>query len=279
MKHLEPYLRHIAKMSSIINKRPTVAYDCRLFYVLSGKGKFISEGGEISLSADTLLYYPCGISYHFRPDPADPMAFITVNFDFTGNYGIRELLCPVYTEAYDPRLLQPSHKEIDEPCFLSAFLLSEASHLLVYLIKMLAIKNSDITYAEELCGSLLRSLLLEMLSCKDKSGPKNPIVNEAMAYIRNNFSEALTNERIAESVKYHPYYIGALFREHLGKTPHEYVDEIRLRHAEQLLLLSDGSIYEISSQCGYKTPEHFTRRFKLRYGMTPTAWRKRHRLI
>ena len=279
MKHLEPYLRHIAKMSSIINKRPTIAYDCRLFYVLSGKGTFLSEGGEIPLSADDLLYYPCGISYHFRPDPADPMAFITVNFDFTGNYGTKELLCPVYTEAYDPRLLQPSHKEIDEPCFLSAFLLSEASHLLIYLIKMLAFKNSDIAYAEELCGSLLRSLLLEMLSCKDKSGPKNPIVNEAMAYIRNNFSEALTNERIAESVKYHPYYIGALFREHLGKTPHEYVDEIRLRHAEQLLLLSDGSIYEISSQCGYKTPEHFTRRFKLRYGMTPTAWRKRHRLI
>ena len=260
-------------------KSPLAKRTLRGIYVLSGKGKFISEGGEIPLSADALLYYPCGISYHFRPDPADPMAFITVNFDFTGNYGIRELLCPVYTEAYDPRLLQPSHKEIDEPCFLSAFLLSEASHLLIYLIKMLAIKNSDIAYAEELCGSLLRSLLLEMLSCKDKSGPKNPIVNEAMAYIRNNFSEALTNERIAESVKYHPYYIGTLFREHLGKTPHEYVDEIRLRHAEQLLLLSDGNIYEISSQCGYKTPEHFTRRFKLRYGMTPTIWRKRHRLI
>ena len=100
-----------------------------------------------------------------------------------------------------------------------------------------------------------------------------------MAYIKANFKEPLSNGAVSRALKYHPYYLGALFRTHLGKTPREYIDEVRLAHAAELLALTDGGISEISAECGYKTPEHFTRRFKLHYGQTPTEWRKRRRLI
>lgn len=275
MKNFSPYLRFISRTSSLPNKRHTVAYDCRFLYVLSGRGKILLEGGELSLTPDTLLYYPSGIRYHVKSSPSEPMQFITVNFDFTDGYEKSGVLRPVYTENYDEALLQPSQKEIDEPLFLSPFLVEEAGNLLDYLVKAIEISREGGEYSEQLTSSLLRSLILEILHGKNRSLPNNKIILEATAYIRANFKEPLTNGSIANTLKYHPYYLGSLFREHLGKTPREYIEEVRQAHAAELLALTDFSIYEIAMCCGYKTAEHFTRRFKLHYGTTPTEWRKR----
>ena len=95
MKNLAPYLRFISCTSSLPNKRHTVAYDCRFLYVLSGSGKILIDGGELTLTPDTLLYYPSGIRYHLKSSPDDPMQFITVNFDFTCGYGKSGVLRPV----------------------------------------------------------------------------------------------------------------------------------------------------------------------------------------
>lgn len=279
MKNLSPYLRFINRTSSLPNKRYTVAYDCRFLYVLSGFGRILVDGEELSLRPDTLLYYPAGIRYHIKSESDEPMQFITVNFDFTDSYDRRELLSPVYTENYDPSLLQPSHREIDTPLFLSQFTIEKADNLLPYLVKMTEVSRDGGEYSSELASSLLKALILEILYGDNRSLPNSRIVLEAMAYIRENFKEPITNVSIAASLKYHPYYLGALFRRHLGKTPREYVDEVRLAHATELLALTDSGIYEIAAACGYKTAEHFTRRFKLRYGTSPTEWRKRRRLI
>ena len=275
MKNLSPYLRFISRTSSLPNKRHTVAYDCRFLYVLSGRGKILIDKGEINLAPDTLLYYPAGIRYHLKSSPSDPMEFITVNFDFTDRYGKSGVLRPVYAENYDERLLQASQKDIDEPLFLEPFVTEGAQGLRSYLVKAIEISREGGEYADALISSLLSGLILEILHCQNRSLPNNKIILDATAYIKAHFKESLTNVSIAASLKYHPYYLGALFREHLGKTLREYIDEVRLTHSAELLALTDLSIYETALSCGYKTAEHFTRRFKLRYGITPTEWRKR----
>ena len=279
MKNLSPYLRFISRTSNLPNKRFTIAYDCRFLYVLSGRGKMLIDGGELSLLPDTLLYYPAGIRYHLRSESDSPMQFITINFDFTDSYGRSEILPPVYTENYDPALLQPSHTEIGEDRFLYPFIITEADSFLDYLIKMTELSNEGGKYSRELSASLLKALIYEILYNENRSVSNNKIVTDAVAYIKANFKDPLTNISVAKALKYHPYYLGALFREHIGKTPREYIDEVRLSHAAELLALTDEGIYEISASCGYKTAEHFTRRFKIRYGITPTEWRKRRRLV
>lgn len=275
MKNLAPYLRFISRTSSLPNKRHTVAYDCRFLYVLSGSGKILIDGGELTLTPDTLLYYPSGIRYHLKSSPDDPMQFITVNFDFTSGYGKSGVLRPVYTENYDPVLLKASQREIDEPLFLLPFVTDRAEKLLPYLVKAVEISREGGEYSEALTSALLSALILEILHGKNRSLPNNQIILDATAYIKANFKESLTNVSVAEAIKYHPYYLGTLFRKHLGKTLREYIDDVRQAHAAELLALTNFNIYEVAISCGYKTAEHFTRRFKIRYGMTPTEWRKR----
>ena len=279
MEKLNPYLRFICKTSILPSKRHTIAYDCRFLYVLSGRGRILVDEGELPLEPNVLLYYPSGIRYHIRSEVDDPMHFITVNFDFTDNFEQKEPTCPVYVEQYDPALLMPSHEVLGEERFLSAFVIEGANHLLPYLVKLLETYDAGGKYSEELCSSLLRTLALEILYSENFSKAHNKIVADTISYIHANFKESLNNQSIAAALNYHPYYLGNLFRKHLGKALHEYIDEVRLDHAAELLMLSDENIYEIASACGYKTAEHFARRFKLRFGVSPGQWRNRRRLI
>ena len=274
MTELTPYLRFIACTSNLPNKRHTVAYDCRFLYVLSGSGKMITDEGSFDLGADMLLYYPCGIRYFLKSDGKDAMKFYTVNFDFTNTYDQKGIMPPVYYEDYDPKLIQPSHKEFGEERYSSPFIIENAVQLRQYFARLNAIYHTDGECAEALASSLLSVIILEILFRTNSFAPSNKIIDEAKSFIGEHYSEHLTNGTIAAALKYHPYYLGALFRKHLGKTTREYLDEVRLEHAKERLSLTDDSIYKISAECGFKTAEHFTKRFKARYGETPTAWRK-----
>ncbi len=275
MTELTPYLRFIACTSNLPNKRHTVAYDCRFLYVLSGSGKMITDEGSFDLCADTLLYYPCGIRYFLKSDGKDAMKFYTVNFDFTNTYDQKGIMPPVYYEDCDFGLVQPSHKDLGEERYLSPFVIENAAQLRPYFARLDAIYHNEKECAERLTSSLLSVIILEILYRKSSSAPSNKIIDEATAFIKEHYSEHLTNGAIAAALKYHPYYLGALFRKHLGKTTRDYLDEVRLEKAKDRLSLTDDSIYKISAECGFKTAEHFTKRFKMRYGETPTAWRRR----
>ena len=60
MKNNTPFLRYIALGNHLPNKSYVRAYDCRFFYVLSGKGTLFTEKGDFELCSDTLCYYPSG---------------------------------------------------------------------------------------------------------------------------------------------------------------------------------------------------------------------------
>ena len=277
MEKLYPHLRFVACTSNLPNKRHTVAMDCRFLYILSGNGKIHTDNGELSLHTDELLYYPSGIKYLLKSEGSEPMKFITVNFDFTNEYPGTDVLAPVYAEDCDYSLVQYSHKDFGEARFMQEFVFPSAEGLRAHFLRLNEIYHDRGEYADALTSSILRVIILEIMN--NKNQPMHKTVSEAIAFIRENFRKHLTNVSIAAELKYHPYYLGALFRRYLSTTPKEYLDTVRLTHASELLGISDKSIYEIAESCGFKTAEHFTKRFKLRYGISPTEWRKRRRLI
>ena len=63
-------------------------------------------------------------------------------------------------------------------------------------------------------------------------------------------------------------------RRHLGMTPTEYVNRIRVEHAMMLLGSSDAPVAEIAERCGFEGAGHFHRLFRARYGATPSAFRR-----
>lgn len=68
-------------------------------------------------------------------------------------------------------------------------------------------------------------------------------------------------------------------RRHLGKTPTDWVNEMRMRHAAQLLAGTRREILDICGDCGFENVGHFYALFRSQYAMTPLAYRRRSGLI
>lgn len=63
------------------------------------------------------------------------------------------------------------------------------------------------------------------------------------------------------------------FKRHLGATPTDYVNNLRLQRAELLLLTSDMKVPDVASECGFDNSGHFHKVFKRHFGMTPRRLR------
>ena len=68
--------------------------------------------------------------------------------------------------------------------------------------------------------------------------------------------------------------LNRLFKQHLGKKPHEYLTDYKLRHAKSLLKNTDMKILDIAMTSGYSTLSQFQLNFKRKFGITPGQYRK-----
>jgi transcriptional regulator GlxA family with amidase domain len=92
--------------------------------------------------------------------------------------------------------------------------------------------------------------------------------------IEADVSGAWDTARLAAGVRLSASRFRHLFKEETGMTLPQYLRERRLERAEELLRTTFMSIKEVSMESGLR-PVHFVQYFKRRYGMTPSAYRKR----
>ena len=71
------------------------------------------------------------------------------------------------------------------------------------------------------------------------------------------------------------------FRQQFGRvfhcSPKQYIIDLRIRKAKQLLMDSTFSVAQIAEQCGFTNPYHFSRTFKDITGLTPTAYKRQNK--
>ena len=103
---------------------------------------------------------------------------------------------------------------------------------------------------------------------------KTDIVTSAKKIIDYNFDKELSVVTIAESLYTDTSYLIRKFTEKQGISPKEYIIEKRLVLAKKLLRETDSSVIEISNSVGYSDQFYFSRIFKKKVGMSPTAYRK-----
>ncbi len=80
---------------------------------------------------------------------------------------------------------------------------------------------------------------------------------------------------ITLSFNYNLDYIRRCFIKETGKTPHEYLTDLRLNQAKALILQENFiSVSDVAEKCGFKDNFYFSTAFKKRYGKAPLAYRK-----
>jgi transcriptional regulator GlxA family with amidase domain len=104
-------------------------------------------------------------------------------------------------------------------------------------------------------------------------------VREAMNYIYNHYGEQVQISDIAEHVSLSRYYFTRLFRKETGRTPNDYLAEVRINFAREMLIEKILPVAEIAERCGFANTSHFTRFFREKTGQTPAAFRKSFNLM
>ena len=103
-------------------------------------------------------------------------------------------------------------------------------------------------------------------------------VDKAQNYIKEAFYLIRNNEQIAEHIGLNATYLERIYKKATGKTLWESVTACRLAAAEELLAQPGIPINEIDNMIGFANRQTFYLRFKRRYGMSPSEFRKRESL-
>ena len=68
------------------------------------------------------------------------------------------------------------------------------------------------------------------------------------------------------------------FKKHLGKTPIQFLQEVRMRESKTFLLNTNLLIYEIADKCGFEDAYYFSNSFKKWVGISPRSYRNKFKI-
>lgn len=127
--------------------------------------------------------------------------------------------------------------------------------------------------------SYLFSMFYELFSNLDfASAAKKPYkslekLRFVIKYVENHYPERLTIEQIAKLCDYSPSHFMKIFKNAMGTSFIDYLNDYRLLMSARLLHSSDSTILSISEEVGFENLSYFNRCFKKKFGKTPSAYR------
>ena len=122
------------------------------------------------------------------------------------------------------------------------------------------------------------SYLLQLLFCTildQHKGGFSPEIKKAIQYMYDRYSQDIQINEIADYVSLSRSYFSKLFSRETGYAPREYLQNLRIRMAQDMLLSETGySLSAIAENCGFANASHFCKVFKKRTGKSPNVFRK-----
>lgn len=137
--------------------------------------------------------------------------------------------------------------------------------------------SSMITSLERTIG-YLKELFSNAIELRDEVSLKKyaSTLNDAKSYIQDNYhKQDIFLNSVASYVNLSPSYFSSIFRQETGQTFIEYVTEVRMEKAKELLMCSTMKSSEIGYSVGYKDPHYFSYLFKKTQDCTPKEYRMR----
>lgn len=100
-------------------------------------------------------------------------------------------------------------------------------------------------------------------------------IYNSIVYINSHYAEELTAEKCGR-LQYMSYsYFSRSFKRITGTTFKDYLNHVRINHAEKSLLSSEKTITEISAECGFNNVSYFISIYKKIKGVTPSVAREK----
>lgn len=223
-----------------------------LTYVLSGEATYTINHKTIQVKAGDLLCIPSGSTrYAISNRPKDLECFAT-NFLLHDTATGKEVQLPlplvsplgVHGDIVSHYLRLKQAWEEQPP----GYILCVRAHFLLILQRILAV----LVFNAGTQGIDIR-------------------VRKAMKMVRENFNQDVDTHILGEAVGLNPVYFGTLFKKETGVSVREYLNQVRLNQAEEMLREGRYSVTEIAVLCGFGDLFYFSRLYKIRKGVPPSA--------
>lgn len=119
--------------------------------------------------------------------------------------------------------------------------------------------------------------LQEKLCSMEDEGKNKYKIRQAVAYIRENYASDLNMAVVSNEISMNYSMFSYLFKQYTGMNFVNFLREIRMEKAKNLLADTNEKIIDISRQVGYDNEKHFMKSFKIFCGVSPSEYRKNHR--
>lgn len=229
--------------------------DFLIHYVVSGKGKFVTEGKEYNLKEGNAFFIgnQKGI---YTADDKEPWTYIWINFS-----GIQmwEFLKKLNLNSENPVYYAKDCKRI-EKCFEE-------------------FADIDLNKNEYYIYSRFFYLLSEMLECSENKTEKEKIssdkyINICREYVKFNYMKKISAADLAQAAMIEYSYLFRLFKEKLGISPGKYIINYKMKKAAMLLRKDNLTVSQTAYEVGYEDRSAFSKLFKQKYGVSPDKWKK-----
>ena len=231
-----------------------------IFCLLSGKCRFLLRDQVHELEKGDLVFISPGEVHYSRYYPGINCEMVDILFK-------KSLLYKDVVGDATSFMGRIPGLYLEEYFDLLSRMLSEATGLDEY--------SSDFTtcYLQQLLLFLARHSIMhqpepELINVRDAD------IQQATRYIYRNFRRPLTLENVAEVASLSPTYFSKKFKLVTGMGFKEYLNYVRLKHAQTALLTTGNTITDIALECGFNDSNYFKDLFRKVYGRSPREYRK-----
>ncbi|MBE7063405.1 MAG: AraC family transcriptional regulator [Ruminococcaceae bacterium] len=226
---------------------------CSLVYILTGNAAFIYPDEKVIYAEkDCILWFPYGDKHTLEAIGEEPLSYICVSFHISPDTILSHFRFDHFV-AHNARAYLDFFTNAAD-----AFFKKEPFYML-YLRSMVQLT----------LYRLLRSRL-----AKDSSLKSFNKVETARIFIEEYYVEKITVEQLAKTSGLSPSYFRKKFREAFGSSPNQYINEVRCRHAKELLISGVFTMQEIAQKCGFDNAFYFSHVFKKFTGVSPADFKK-----
>ena len=247
-----------AKCSPLHSFGPAVRPNYILHYIVDGKGKFLVNGEEYNLQKGQGFLIEPEVQTFYQADEEVPWTYLWIGF---GGKKAEDYL----------RDLGLNKKQLIFQCGCG----EELKQIVYSMLKHRKYTAANEYFLEGLLYTFFGTLK-ENMEIAGNAGEKdgNLYVRKAVEFIQNNYADPVRVKDIADYVGVNRSYLYTLFQDNLQLSPKEYLTNFRLTRAAELLQLTDLSVETVAMSCGYQDALGFSKIFKAKMGITPSAYRK-----
>lgn len=270
------YIEHAKRVNpcDMLTKHYHSQYE--IYYLLFGDRNYFMQDRVYNVQKGDLILINSNVLHRIIDGSSGSHERILIEFDpgffenFLVDFSELQLLNGFYRECNILRLEEPDKKQF-ENCFFKMIQESKENSienniaLKVYFLELLIIINK--------CHIKAKSFEFTHLSKQHKK------ISEIITYINLNYMHDIGLELVAESFFISTGHLSRVFKKVTGFSFVEYLNNLRIKEAQKLLIETTLNVSEISEKVGYQNITNFGRVFKLITGSSPRKYRSLLRLF